>query len=232
VLLSVMAQLHHAVVVAREPLAGHMRLAWWRDQCMVLPQATGHPLFALLRKISLQHNITEQHLVAMVEGFSALLETQEVADTSELLTLGGKLYAPLYRIMCPKVPDSLIVKFAQCDGVVMLLQHVPFWLGHQKSWVAASVLESCGESTARLLAGNVAREQLRPLSRSVWEQVQVSFPEPPTSAYPVFLMVLYRLLRILVNYNVKNPDALWLQDKNSLYAKLPLKMAFASFFFT
>jgi hypothetical protein len=188
-LLALMAELHHAVIVAREPLAGHMRLAWWREQ-LQSGFMRGHPLLVVLQG----YELSKIHLHALVDGYGLLLETDTVEGMDGLFRLGAGLYAPLYRMMCPNVPDSLLVRFAQVDGAVQLLLKSHEWLKIGKVILPSMSMDQHGYTLDMLKQGGLSTVQLQHISHMVWEEVFLHMPEPSTSAYPRFLVVMHDVL--------------------------------------
>ena len=222
-LLALMAELHHAVIVAREPLAGHMRLAWWREQLQA-DVLRGHPLLDALQALSYTHALSKIHLHALVDGYSALLEVENVEDIGALLDVGAGLYAPLYRMICPDVPDALLMKFARMDGAQMLLYGSPLWHSLKKNFFPTSCLQPFGMSVEDMLQGDVSLTNLRHISHTTWLALEGFMPEPCTAAYPAYLHVMRRVMGMLSRKVLNNPLVVWQDQKQTVLASLPIKL--------
>lgn len=87
--LSLDQRLSRLVAQAREPLLVQMRLAWWRDRLREPPQSfhSGEPV---LQALSAWNDRERAQLVALVDGWEALLEEPPIADAALMAFANGR----------------------------------------------------------------------------------------------------------------------------------------------
>ncbi|MBJ7533671.1 squalene/phytoene synthase family protein [Rhodomicrobium vannielii ATCC 17100] len=83
------AELNHVLAVTREPLAGQIRLKWWRDaiESGDAGEKTGSPVADALNAAVVAHNLPRERLLAMVDARVPELFGDSPADNAEFAGL-------------------------------------------------------------------------------------------------------------------------------------------------
>lgn len=92
VLLQLDRILGRSVALAREPVLGQVRLAWWREQFAALPSVpTGNdPLLGAVHGLTHNHPIDQGDLAALVNGWETLLDEFSPSDSQLIAHARGR----------------------------------------------------------------------------------------------------------------------------------------------
>jgi phytoene synthase len=140
-LFAVHIELAKASVAAANPLAGEIRLAWWREELERLAEgarALGHPaLNALVDMQGLDHGALQD----MVEARHAELEPRPFADEAALLrhldALDGALMRAAAGLLKPGASVAL-TQTARAWGWARLLRGRASWRSKGRDWTPAA----------------------------------------------------------------------------------------------
>jgi phytoene synthase len=83
--------LGRSVALAREPVLGQVRLAWWREQLAALPSVpTGNdPLLGALHGLLRNHRLNQGDLAGLVNGWETLLDEFPLSDSQLIVRARG-----------------------------------------------------------------------------------------------------------------------------------------------
>jgi len=171
-LYAVNAELAKVAQAATTPLAGEIRLAWWREEVEALfdsGRALGHPALQALRDAS---GLERTALEAMIEARHAELDPRPFADEAELLAhldgADGALLTAAAGVLEPGLSPAL-TQAGRAWGWARLLRRRPLWRAAGRDWSPAA----WGETDDREIAAHVrhriqdalaaAREETRTL---------------------------------------------------------------------
>ena len=121
---------------ATNPLAGEIRLAWWREEVEALVsgrRALGHPALQVLGSAHLVHAAID----AMIEARHAELEPRPFADEDRLLAyldgVDGALMRVAAGLLAPETSPTLVA-VGRAWGWARLLRERPLWRARQRDW--------------------------------------------------------------------------------------------------
>ena len=203
--------------VAREALAGEIRLQWWRDVLAGIArgEATGNPVAAALMDTIARCELPADRLGALIDARSRDLYDDPILTLAELETFGrdtaSTLFALAARILDRNADAAVVAAPAgSAYALAGLLKAFPQHAARGRLYIPLDALErhggrrhdvSAGTATAGLRAAlseiaGVARERLAEATRA-WGTVS-------PSARPAFLPVA--LVEPLLTRIERNPD--------------------------
>jgi phytoene synthase len=136
-LLAVHAELAKVAGAAANPLAGEIRLAWWREEIEALfvgDRTLGHPALQALRGAE---GLDQAALEAMVEARHAELEARPFQDEAGLLAYLDGVYGALMRQAAALLAPAAKAKVTQAAlayGWARLWRARPLWRGRGRDW--------------------------------------------------------------------------------------------------
>ena len=144
---------------AVNPLAGEIRLAWWREEVEALfesDRALGQPALQALRQADgLNHTALE----AMIEARHAELEQKPFEHEAQLLAYLDGLYGGLMQSAVALLAPGAAVRVtetARAFGFARLLQDRPAWRARGRDWVPAAWGEASEAEIATHIRHRVA----------------------------------------------------------------------------
>jgi phytoene synthase len=136
-LVAVHAELAKVAGVAANPLAGEIRLAWWREEIEALfagDRALGRPALQALRGIE---GLDQAALEAMVEARHAELEARPFEEEAKLLAYLDGIYGALMRqaatLLAP-AGEAKVAQAARAYGWARLGRERPAWRARGRDW--------------------------------------------------------------------------------------------------
>jgi phytoene synthase len=186
----------------RQPLAGEIRLQWWRD-ALVDPakvEARSHPTASALLETIARHDLSVERLLELLDArtFDFYDEPMPTAEALERYcdAVVGAIYE-LAAVILGRGPDpalSLLARHAGiADGITRALQALGSDLSNGKVLVPEEVLQRHGGTVAHLTAGErspavtTALADLRGLARGHWGQARMMVGEITGPARAAFL---------------------------------------------
>lgn len=158
------AELAQVRTQVRQPLAGLIRLQWWREvvEGGRRQETVGHPLAAALQDLIVRRELPTAPLQAMVEARERDLEPVAFDDVPQWLAYGRDGAGALTHLAC-------VVLGAECPAasaagtawaLTALLRSVPIHLGQGWLTLPRQSLEAAGLGTDTVLAGKADRARL------------------------------------------------------------------------
>lgn len=222
--LAFMAEMEHIIFSVREPLAGHVRFAWWREQ-LDKPVSAGHPLCAWVNEIAKDYsNNLRIHLRGVIEGYVHILELQDTLLMDDVALCAEQIYVPLLRVLCSQTPDSLLIRFARAHGLQRLWLRTGVWMKMDRHFIPHLLIAEANIEPAHIRQGNLSRDALVSLANAMLHEVRKCEPEPCTSAYPIILKRLRQVDGVVLQWCERMPMYMWSCEHAALYAKLPLAL--------
>jgi len=101
------AELDHVLASAREPLAGQIRLKWWRDavESASAGEKTGNPIADALNAAAAAHDLPRERLVAMADARIPPLFGDSPADMTEFAALLDDSHGTLFELAAAVLGD-------------------------------------------------------------------------------------------------------------------------------
>ncbi len=173
------------------PLAGEIRLAWWRERLEAIAggaDAPGQPVLLALAEPLRSGMLPAEMLDALVESRHADLEPEPFADDAALARYldgtAGAVMGLSARLLDPEAPLRAVVEAGRAWGLAGLYRAREFWTASGRSWVPATWDRpgDSGEFEA-MLAQQVRAETHAALTRARTELSALSVAAFPAIAY-------------------------------------------------
>jgi len=171
------AELAKVAGAATNPLAGEIRLAWWREEVEALAarrRALGHPALQALAGAAPD----AEALQAMIEARHAELEPRPFADEAALVAhldgVDGALMRAAAGLLAPEAAAPL-TEAARAWGWTRLLRQRPAWRARSRDWTPAA----WGEADEGEIAEHVRHRVLDALAAARDEVAAL-----PVAAFP------------------------------------------------
>jgi 15-cis-phytoene synthase len=165
--------------MVREPMAGEIRLQWWRDALEALERGekSGHPVADAVGAARLRHRLPNSLLHGIIDAHTIGLYEEPLADDralwSFLANTEGAMFALGLRVLgrggngWPSVADAA----GRAYGLARALMELPALLAQGRTLLPASRLQAAGLSPADLEAG-IAPDRLRPVVQGLAEEAR------------------------------------------------------------
>ena len=164
---------------AANPLAGDIRLAWWREEVEALfgsGRALGHPALQALRSAQ---GLSQAALEAMIEARHAELDPRPFEHETQLLLYLDGLYGGLMRaaaaLLEPGTPPMTVTEAARAFGLARLSQDRPAWLARGRDWTPLA----WGDASDAEIAAHIRHRVADALGAS-----RAEITDLPTAAFP------------------------------------------------
>ncbi len=186
--------------VAREAIAGEIRLQWWRD---VLSgerdgEAAANPVAAALLATIKRYRLAADRLIALIEArrFDLYEDTftNMAALEPYLVSTSSAVIACAAQILGVDAPGAA-TPAGLAYGLVGLMRAVPLHAARHQLYVPLDILERHGARPDEVFAGqssaglNAALAELRNLARRYLADADALIPRLPSEALPAFLTV-------------------------------------------
>jgi phytoene synthase len=185
--------------VAREPLAGEIRLQWWSD---VLRgerggEASVNPVAAALLAAIAQYGLPPDRLTDLVEARRFDVYDEQMATLTELETYASKTSSGLFgltaQILSGAQAEAVAEPAGQAYAITGLLRSLPLHAARRQLYLPLEVLDRHGVKPADIYAGrtspglNAATGELRDAARRRLAATRQHLSELPREALPAFL---------------------------------------------
>jgi len=202
------AELEHIALSAREPMAGQIRLQWWRDAIDLASPGTksGHPLADALTATIIENDLPKARFIGIVEARTLELFGDPPADIPALkaaLQAGdGAVFELAASILSHGidpgankngVSGEAARQAGLAHGLTQALRTVPFQLARRKLLLPPSYFESHGVDLAALYSGQAsasfgaALADLRGAASRALNQFRGLTAELDPAVWPAFL---------------------------------------------
>ncbi len=164
------------------PLAGEIRLAWWRERIEAIAAgqpAPGQPVLQALAHAITSGALPPTLLDALVEARHAELEPTPFADEAALARYldgtAGAVMGLAARVLDPDAPLRTVVEAGRAWGLTGLYRTRALWRDRGRSWVP----QTWGDLDDAALARRVGEEVRTTLARA-----RVELEPLPVAAFP------------------------------------------------
>ena len=168
------------------PLAGEIRLAWWRERIEAVAGGhppPGQPVLQALAPAMASGLLPPTLLDALVEARHAALEPRPFADDAALAAYldgtAGAVMGLAARVLDAEAPLRAVVEAGRAWGLAGLYRTREVWRARGRSWLP----QSWGEPDDPALARRVAQEVDAAITRAKVELEPLSIAAFPAVAY-------------------------------------------------
>ncbi len=186
--------------VISEPMAGQVRLQWWRDAIeLAAPETrTGNPLADALSAAIVEHNLPKDRLIGMADGRIPAMFGDPPQDDRALKTTLYETEGAVFELAAAILGDrSETAKKAAGDagvayGLTEMLLKLPLQASHDKLLLPSSYLQSRGIDWAAVHRGDMtanfgaALADLRGAAARALQQFRADAAELDKAAWPAF----------------------------------------------
>jgi 15-cis-phytoene synthase len=187
--------------VARQPLAGEIRLQWWSE---VLrgerdSEAAANPVASALLATIATHRFAPTKLIELIEARRFDLYDEPMMLVSELEAYVTKtssaLFAVAANILAGADAGTIVAPAGTAYGMTALLQAFPLHAARHQLYVPVELLERHHVETSDVFAGrsspglNAALAELRHLARDRLAEAKDRISEVPAAALPALLPI-------------------------------------------
>ena len=190
------ARVPHAV---REPMAGEIRLQWWRDVIggERAGEAAANPVSAALLEAVAEGGLPRRPLLDLIEARGFDLYDDPMASLAALEGYADKTAGTMLRLavqtLSGEAPDALIRHAALAQTVLRIVQALPREAARGRLHLPLDLMNDFGADPADLLAGRVTPElqavlaNLHLRAREALDAARALLPDMPTAALPALL---------------------------------------------
>jgi phytoene synthase len=189
--------------LAREPMAGEIRLQWWREAIAgTRPgEAAAHPVAAALRETIARHGLAPATLLDLIEARAFDLYDDPMPTLDALSAYGRRtasgLIALCARVLEPGDPQiaDLAGPAGLAQAVTGLLRAFPLHASRGQLYLPADLLDRHQANAADIFAGRptpalrAALAELRAFARAQLDAFASRFAAMPPATAPAFLPV-------------------------------------------
>lgn len=144
----------------REPMAGEIRLQWWRDVLAGVrsEEANASPVAAALTKTMASHGLGREPLTAAIDARESVLfgdpiESRDALEAYLRMTVSGPMECAM-RILSASAPDLRILHHAaSAIGLTGILRKLPYDIARGRLLVPLDLLAAKNIHTSDVLAG-------------------------------------------------------------------------------
>ncbi len=145
----------------REPMAGEVRLQWWRDAIAAGSDATGNPLADALTAIIAEHRLPQSAFDRMLEARIFDLYDDPMPDRTTLEGYCGETASTLIQLAALILEPEEGQRWANAAGhagcaqaIAGLLRLLPLHRARGQCFVPVDVLTAAGTNPTELIAGD------------------------------------------------------------------------------
>jgi phytoene synthase len=187
--------------VAREPLAGEIRLQWWHDVLAGVGrgEVEGNPVVAALRKVMTRYRLPAERLTALIEARRFDLYDEPMATLADLelyaqrtatglMTLAGQILGA-----GAAAEDALVRHVGLAYAIAGLLKAFPVHAARGQVYVPIEILKRHGTDRGAVAAGQAtpqlraALAELRLVARCHLAEARTRMPAVPDDLIPALL---------------------------------------------
>ncbi len=187
--------------VARQPLAGEIRLQWWSEALRGErdSEAAANPVASALLAAIADHHLAATRLIELVEARRFDLYDEPMMQITEfeayLTKTSSALFALAAKILADWDPETVVVPAGIAYGMTAILQAFPLHAARGQLYVPAELLERHHVQASEVFAGrssaglNAALAQLRHLARERLAEARNRLSGVPAAALPALLPI-------------------------------------------
>jgi 15-cis-phytoene synthase len=187
--------------VARQSLAGEIRLQWWTDVLRGerTDEANANPVAAALLASVERHDLSANALIDLIDARRFDLYDEPMATLADLETYANRtssvLFALAAQVLAGSGYDAVTAPAGRAYAIAALLRAFPLHAARHQLYVPVELLERHQGNTEDVFAGrasaglNVALAELRVLALGHLAAVHERIAELPAQALPALLPV-------------------------------------------
>ncbi len=195
------AELDHILAAIQEPMAGQIRLQWWRDAIERAEPGsrTGNPTADALSAAIARHSLPKDRLIGMIDARVPAMFGDAPLDDKALKASLRETEGAVFELAAAILGDrSESAKAAAANagvayGLTETLLKLPFLASRQKAFLPSSYLESRGIDLAAVHRGEASESfraaiaDLRGVASRALQQFRANAADLAPSAWPAFL---------------------------------------------
>jgi phytoene synthase len=195
------AELDHILASVSEPMAGQIRLQWWRDTVDFATPGTrtGNPVADALSAAITEHNLSKDRLLGMVDARVPAMFGEPPLDDKALKTSLRETEGAVFELVAAILGDrsdsakAAAAHAAVAYGLTETLLKLPFLASRQKAVLPSSYIESRGIDLAAIHRGETSESfgaavaDLRGVASRALQQFRAVAGDLDRSAWPAFL---------------------------------------------
>ncbi len=195
------AELNHILSSISEPMAGQIRLQWWRDVVDVATPGsrTGNPVADALSAAIIQHNLPKDRLIGMVDARIPAMFGEPPLNDKALKASLRDTEGAVFELAAAILGDgSASAREAAAYagvayGLTAMFIKLPFLASRQRAFLPSSYLESRGIDLAAIYRGETSESfaaalaDLRGAASRALHQFRAKATDLDPSAWSAFL---------------------------------------------
>ncbi|MFY9642309.1 MAG: squalene/phytoene synthase family protein [Rhodomicrobium sp.] len=195
------AELAHIAAAVREPMAGQIRLQWWRDAIdLAAPDTkTGNPVADTLAAAIVEYNLPKERLIRMVDGRIPEVFGDPPAGMQALHLSLRECEGAVFELAACILGDRSVAAGKAAEhaghawGLTQRLRTIPLQASRRRLLLPPSYFEGRGADLAELYAGRAtpaigaALADLRGEANRALRRFRELAPELNSRAWPAFL---------------------------------------------
>jgi phytoene synthase len=195
------AELNHILSSISEPMAGQIRLQWWRDEVDVATPGsrTGNPVADALSAAIIQHNLPKDRLIGMVDARIPAMFGEPPLNDKALKASLRETEGAVFELAAAILGDgSASAREAAAYagvayGLTAMFIKLPFLASRQRAFLPSSYLESRGIDLAAIYRGETSESfaaalaDLRGVASRSLQRFRAKAADLDPSAWPAFL---------------------------------------------
>jgi phytoene synthase len=194
-------ELNHILASISEPMAGQIRLQWWRDAVdFAAPgMRTGNPVADALSAAIIQYSLPKERLIGMVDARVPAMFDDPPPDDKALKVSLRETEGAVFELAAAILGDrSASAKEAAAHagvayGLTAMFMKLPFLASRQRAFLPSSYLESRGIDLAAIHRGETSESfraalaDLRGVASRALQRFRAKEADLDPSAWPGFL---------------------------------------------
>ena len=193
------SEISRVAAAVSEPMAGELRLQWWRDALANAGEARANPVAAALLDTIAQCGLSTEMLIALIDAHAFDLYDDPPASIADLDAYAANTLGTLFvlgaRILGVPHADSAAERAGVAQGVTQALLRFPIDIARGHIFMPRDLATRHGvhqgelerrQATPGLQA---ALAELRAHAREAFAGFRAAAPALPTAAAPAFLIV-------------------------------------------
>lgn len=136
----------------REPMAGQIRLAWWREQVDAIYSArpVASPVLVALRPVIERHALPRQTFDTYIDARARDLDEQPFADEEALLAYAASVHSPMFQLAARILgaetrADTAATAAGIATACAATLREFAHWRSHRRCRLPMSWLDCSAE---------------------------------------------------------------------------------------
>jgi 15-cis-phytoene synthase len=192
------SEISRVATVVHEPIAGELRLQWWRDALSGAGEARANPVAAALLDTLAQCGLSTERLTALIDAHAFDLYDDPPASVADLdayaVSTSGTLFTLGAQILGVLDADSAAERAGVAYGVTQMLRRFPIDIARQRIFLPRDLAARHGIHQGELERRRAtpglqaALSELRAHARDAFAGFRAAAQALPAAAAPAFLV--------------------------------------------